>query len=79
MGSVYILRLENDCFYVGYTEDLDNRLRSHKRGGSCAWVSKNPFIELMFVKRNVPKTWERYATLKMMQKYGWERVRGEAG
>lgn len=77
MGCVYILRLESDCFYVGYTENLEQRIRSHKIGNnSCAWVDLNPFACVMFVKHNVPKAWERYATLKMMEKYGWENVRG---
>jgi putative endonuclease len=34
MYYVYILRLNNNKLYTGYTSDLKRRLAEHKRGGS---------------------------------------------
>ncbi|MCX6807098.1 MAG: GIY-YIG nuclease family protein [Candidatus Berkelbacteria bacterium] len=32
MYYVYILKLENGQFYIGYTADLQERVKEHKRG-----------------------------------------------
>ena len=77
MGCVYILKLEDGCFYVGYTERLEHRLKTHRVGKSCpAWVKAHPYVEVIYVKKDVDKTYETYATIKMMKRYGWQVVRG---
>jgi predicted GIY-YIG superfamily endonuclease len=79
MGSVYILQLEHDCYYVGYTEDLQHRLKRHSakhKKSEHGWLELHPFVSVIYTKDNVTKDYERYATLKMMKKYGWQNVRG---
>ena len=43
---VYILELENDCWYIGSTKDLDKRLKKHQDGAACAWTRKHPVLSL---------------------------------
>jgi putative endonuclease len=45
MWIVYILFSESaNKFYIGYTRDIDNRLRQHNSGGSRSTKSAIPWI-----------------------------------
>lgn len=76
--TIYILRLEQDNYYVGATENIQRRLRSHRYGGGAKWTQKHPVIEVAATNENVTnwKAVEKEVTLRMMEKYGWENVRG---
>ena len=43
-AAVYVLRLENAKWYVGYTENAQHRLTNHFRNDGSAWtkLSKAP-------------------------------------
>lgn len=43
---VYFLELENGCWYVGSTSNLDKRLKEHQEGRACAWTTRNPILSL---------------------------------
>ena len=38
-GFVYVLRLEDDCLYVGYTLDPEVRIASHFMGRGAQWTA----------------------------------------
>jgi putative endonuclease len=53
---VYILRSKSDdCFYIGFTENLRQRLTEHFSGKSKSTAPRRPF-ELIFCEYFVSKT-----------------------
>ena len=50
MICLYVLKLEEDKYYVGITRDLDERLSSHKEGEGARWTALYPPVEVLFVR-----------------------------
>lgn len=83
MNWVYVLELENNKYYVGFTGNLKNRIKRHRgKRKSSAWVNKHKFkkiIHLIEVKnKEEGKIKEKETTLNYMKKMGWKNVRGYA-
>ena len=72
---VYILELENDKYYVGYTENFDSRMISHFGGNGSKWTKLHKPITILEVSRG-GKNDEDKKTIDMMIKYGYQNVRG---
>lgn len=72
---VYILKCENDKWYVGYTETKESRVRSHFDGGASKWTRKHKPIALVATIYGDIKL-EVEVTLRMMAKFGIDNVRG---
>jgi len=54
MYYVYVLLSKKDLkFYIGYTEDLDRRLKEHKRGENKSTKGRRP---LVFVYAEIHKS-----------------------
>lgn len=47
MHYVYILSLANKDYYIGYSEDLKNRLKDHNEG-KCSTTAKYRPVELVW-------------------------------
>mgnify|MGYP002623480377 CR=1 FL=1 len=75
MTTIYILELEGGYYYVGRTSNLERRLRDHSSGYGSAWTRKYKPVRVL---RTIPgdKFDEEPWTLRMMEKYGLDRVRG---
>jgi len=69
---VYILRLENEKWYVGRTYNLARSLKFHKLG-SPPWVDIHKFIDVTEIIEEGDLV---EITLEYMRKYGWQNVRG---
>lgn len=79
MGCIYILQLENDCWYVGHAEDFKERLKQHtNKKQKATWIQRNPFIAVTIILQNLPKSEESLVTLDLMCLYGVDKVRGGA-
>ena len=80
MDYIYILKLENNKWYVGFTRNIKQRLHKHlntKSGGQSKgkWTRYNKAISAKYSgpgSRNL----EDELTLVYMQKYGINNVRG---
>ena len=72
---VYILELENDKYYVGYTENFDSRMISHFGGNGSKWTKIHRPLNILEVSRG-GKNDEDKKTIDMMIKYGYQNVRG---
>ena len=81
---LYVLRLQDGCFYVGVTYDLSRRLAEHmgrgrgQSGRGAAWTTVHPMIELLSarpVEADDPVA-ETAETLRLMLEHGPDRVRG---
>lgn len=76
MTTVYVLKLNNDKYYVGRTSDLAKRIEYHKNGNGSAWTKKYGFVKLMKSMVIDSPFYEDMMVKMMMQKYGIENVRG---
>lgn len=80
MPTIYILRLQQGKFYVGRTRDRisePKRLLAHSKGQGSAWTRKyGPISEVMSVQHDCDALDELKMTLKMMDTYGINNVRG---
>ena len=72
---IYILKLTNDCWYVGYGVQVSGRIKKHVIGGGSSWTRLNP-VENVQVIVEGDKTTEREVTLDLMKLYGFQKVRG---
>lgn len=48
MHYVYILELQNGQHYIGYTTNLDDRMRRHASGEACATTERIPMQSISF-------------------------------
>jgi len=77
MPDIYLLKCKGGKYYVGKANnDLEKRINKHMRGKGCAWTKKYPAIKRISVFNNADKFDEDKYTLKFMEKYGIENVRG---
>lgn len=72
----YILELQDNCWYVGITENPTKRFKIHFRNKpQVSWLRCHKPIKTVLV---VTGDYEREYTIKMMKIYGWTKVRGGA-
>lgn len=72
---IYILKLEDNKWYVGKTTNLMQRLKRHKKGLRTPWTKIHEIKEVHEVIENGDY---KTITLDFMRKYGWKNVRGYA-
>jgi len=70
---VYVLKLEDDCYYVGITLNLNQRLAQHWTGLGAGWTNLHKPIEVLRV--GYPGH-EQGITNEMIALYGRDKVRG---
>ena len=74
---VYVIKLENDKWYVGQTQSLDTRLKQHFNGSGAMFTQLYQPIELNYSKStHYPDYLEFIYTLKLMKRFGLDNVRG---
>ncbi len=73
---LYVLELIGGKYYVGITQCLRERLKSHFGGQGSSWTKCYKPIKLVEIVAPASKITERIYTLSYMEKYGWENVRG---
>ena len=74
-GVVYALQLKDNNFYVGWSENVENRIVSHFSGDGAEFTKKYPPEKIIDV-RTGNKLLEKLVTLEFMIKHGWEHTRG---
>lgn len=73
---IYILRLEQNKYYVGKTKEPNFRIEEHFNNYGSAWTNKFKAIEIIKIIPNCDAYDEDKYTLQMMEKYGIYNVRG---
>jgi predicted GIY-YIG superfamily endonuclease len=74
---IYVLKLCDEKYYVGRTENVSVRVRSHFDGvGGAAWTKKYRPIDVCETFVSHDPFDEDKTTLEYMKKYGVENVRG---
>jgi hypothetical protein len=76
---VYVLELEDDCWYVGITHNLNLRYAQHVSGDGAVWTKMHPpkRIHEVHVEEATFKL-ENLVTRKYIDIYGEDKVRGGA-
>jgi predicted GIY-YIG superfamily endonuclease len=72
---VYVLRLEDDCYYIGVSSNLNARLAQHFCGDGSAWTRRHKPIELIEVHIGGEGKEDEIA-LQYIKKYGYHKARG---
>lgn len=73
---LYVLALKDDCYYVGVTSNLDERLKAHRNGKGAEWTKLHPFDKLLYSKPCTHPLDEDKEVRICMMKYGIDNVRG---
>lgn len=72
---VYVLRLENDKWWVGKTTNIKRTLKKIRNGKGSPWTVINKLIKLEELREKADL---KEVTLEYMRNYGWKNVRGYA-
>ena len=72
---VYALKLEQDKYYVGISND-EKRINNHFNGTGSSWTKRYKPVSIIEKIDNADKNTEKAITLKYMKLYGWRNVRG---
>lgn len=70
---VYVLELEDDCWYVGITMNLNQRLAQHWTGNGAKWTKLHKPVKIFSVTY---QGHEQDITNEMIVQHGKEKVRG---
>ena len=76
MVSIYVLKLENNKFYVGKTTNPLFRLEQHFNNNGSAWTKKYKPINIIELIPNCDEYDEDKFTIKYMKLHGIDNVRG---
>ncbi len=76
MVFIYILELENNKYYVGKTTLPDFRIDQHLNSNGSQWTKKYKPIKVLQIIPNCDNYDEDKYTLKCMEQYGINNVRG---
>jgi predicted GIY-YIG superfamily endonuclease len=74
---IYVLELEDDCFYVGITYNLNLRIAQHLSGTGAGWTKMHKPIKIVEVFHDgCTRQKEDEVTKRYVEIYGAEKVRG---
>jgi hypothetical protein len=75
--GVYTLKLKDNKYYIGKSNDIDRRIWVHTHGCGSAWTKKHSVIQkIPTVANDEGKLGELIETLECMKLYGINNVRG---
>ena len=72
----YVLKCEDDCYYIGITHNLNQRLAQHFSGQGAKWTKLHKPLQLIETHYPATRQTEEEVTLDIMREFGWEKVRG---
>jgi len=74
---VYVLELEDNCWYVGITHNLNLRFAQHMAGDGARWTKEHKPIRIFDVySEDASLQLENEVTLAFIKEYGGDKVRG---
>lgn len=78
MTTVYVLKLANDKWYVGRTDDVTRRFAQHQTGEGAEWTKIHRPLTIEHTYPNSSVFDEDKYTKELMGRYGINNVRGGA-
>ena len=76
MTDIYILKLENNKYYVGKSADPIKRFQEHIKGKGSSWTREHKPLEIIKTIKNASVFDEDKYVKEYMSKYGINNVRG---
>lgn len=76
MTNIYIIKCEDEKWYVGKSSDPERRYKKHCAGGAAAWTTKYKPVSLEKVIEDKSDYDEDKYVKEYMGKYGIDNVRG---
>jgi len=76
MESIYILKCEQDKWYVGKSANVNKRFEQHVNGKGAKWTELHKPISIELTMELKSDTHEDEVTIEYMEKYGIKNVRG---
>lgn len=74
---IYVLELEDDCFYIGITYNLNLRIAQHLSGTGAGWTKVHRPVKIVEVfHEGCTRQMEDEVTKRYVEIYGAENVRG---
>lgn len=73
---VYVLSLEDDCWYVGITFNLNVRLGQHWTGCGAKWTRIHKPVSVVEVIYPATRAMENQVTLRYIELHGKDKVKG---
>lgn len=73
---VYVLKCEDDCYYIGITTCLNQRLGQHWAGDGAKWTRLHKPVSVVDIVYPATLVSENEITKKYMALYGEDKVRG---
>lgn len=74
---IYVLELEDDCFYIGITYNLNLRIAQHLSGTGAGWTKMHKPVKIVEVFYDgCTRQKEDEITKRYVDIYGAECVRG---
>jgi len=74
--NIYILKLDNKKWYIGTSNDVEKRIKKHIQGDGSKWTAKYAPVKLVKSYKIKDLYEEDKITIKYMDKYGIDNVRG---
>ena len=74
--ETYVLKLLNDKYYVGESNNVKRRIWAHSNDNGSAWTKRYGVVEKMECIPCTSNLHELVQTLEMMKEYGIDNVRG---
>ena len=74
--ETYVLKLLNDKYYVGESNNVKRRIWAHSNESGSAWTKRYGVVEQMECIPCTSNLNELVQTLEMMKEYGIDNVRG---
>ena len=74
-GYVYVLKLQDDCWYIGYSADPECRIAAHFLGRGARWTQVHAPMAVESLQPGTKKL-EDVVTIAYMVRHGYQRVRG---
>ena len=76
MVFIYVIKLEKNKYYIGKTKNPKFRLKTHFNQNGSMWTKKYKPLEIVELISNCDDYDEDKITMKYMDKYGIDNVRG---
>jgi len=74
---IYVLALEDDCYYIGITHNLNLRFAQHLAGDGAGWTTVHKPLRIVeVISEDATLQKENQVTRSYMNTYGEEKVRG---
>jgi predicted GIY-YIG superfamily endonuclease len=76
--QLYVLKLQEDKYYVGISIDIKKRMKEHESrlGRGSEWTRKYPIVEKLYHRPLINEFEEDQEVKKLMAEYGIDNVRG---